>query len=101
MPGIFILILLAAIAFAVMRAVNQYRKPRVHDDGGKVLVPDFGAGAGRITAAVIGGFVLLILLAVSFRTVPVGHALVIFNVLTHGFRTARQGVTFVPPFIAN
>jgi hypothetical protein len=98
---ILILVVLGAVAFAVWRAVTQARGGRVHDAGGRVLTADFGGGSARAAGLVVGAVVTFILLAISFRTVPVGHALVIFNVLSHGFRIARQGVTFVPPFISN
>jgi len=100
MPGILFVVILGAIGFAVYRAVTQ-GKPRVHDAGGRVLTADFGGHAGRAMVALVAGILVLILILTSVRTVPVGHALVIFNVLTHGFRTADQGVTFVPPFISN
>src|SRR5438477_3850607 len=100
MPGILILIIVGAVGYAVWRAINQARSPHVHDSGGKVLTADFGANTGRTAAILVAGFLVLVLVATSVRTVPVGHALVIFNVLTHGFRTADQGVTFVAPFIS-
>ena len=37
--------------------------------------------------------------ATSFRVVPVGHALVIFNTVTKSFQLATQGFAFVAPFI--
>lgn len=46
-------------------------------------------------------FLFIILLAASIRVVPVGHALVKFNVLTKRFSYAREGITFVPPFLFN
>ena len=42
----------------------------------------------------------MLILATSFRVVPVGHALVIFNTVSKSFRLGRQGITFVPPFIS-
>jgi regulator of protease activity HflC (stomatin/prohibitin superfamily) len=53
------------------------------------------------TAGIVGGsIVVLLLLLTSFRVVPVGHALVIFNTVTKSFRLGRQGITFVAPFIS-
>jgi len=55
---------------------------------------------GRI-GAIVGLLVLLFALMVSsIRVVPVGHALVIFNTITKGFRLSQQGVTFVFPVIS-
>src|SRR5689334_10928604 len=98
---ILILLVLGGVGYAVWRALKGRSGARVHDTGGRVLTPNFGGNAVPAAGVLIGGVVAIILIASSFRSVPVGHALVIFNVLTHGFRTARQGVTFVPPFVSN
>ncbi len=45
--------------------------------------------------------VILLLLVTSVRMVPVGHAMVKFNVLTKTFSAVGEGITFVPPFIYN
>lgn len=50
--------------------------------------------------AIIAVFLAIIFLA-SIRSVPVGHMMVKFNVITKKFSTAREGITFVPPFIYN
>ena len=42
---------------------------------------------------------ILLLIFFSIRIVPVGHAMVKFNVLTKRFSLSREGVTFVPPVI--
>jgi regulator of protease activity HflC (stomatin/prohibitin superfamily) len=53
-------------------------------------------------ALIAGSAVIaLILLGTTFRVVPVGHGLVVFNTLTRGFSLAREGITFVPPLVSN
>jgi regulator of protease activity HflC (stomatin/prohibitin superfamily) len=55
---------------------------------------------GRMALSVVGLLALLALMVTSVRVVPVGHALVIFNTITKGFRLSRQGVTVVWPVIS-
>ena len=55
---------------------------------------------GRVAVSVVGLLALLALMVTSVRVVPVGHALVIFNTITKGFRLSRQGVTVVWPAIS-
>jgi hypothetical protein len=56
-----------------------------------------GAGARRQRRRLR---LLLGVLVTSVRVVSVGHALVIFNTVTKGFRLSSQGVTFVWPVIS-
>jgi regulator of protease activity HflC (stomatin/prohibitin superfamily) len=97
--GAFLFILLIVIAGVVLsRVIASRRAVHVHDSDGRRVLPD-SLDAARILGLVVVPVVLLILLASSFRVVPVGHGLVIFNTITKGFRLARQGITFVPPLI--
>src|SRR5437867_2222733 len=97
---IFAVVLVAIIVSAVARLVMR-RRGRVEvldGEGRRRFNPgrvDFRALAPY--AALAG---VLLLMIASVRAVPVGHALVIFNTVTRGFRLARQGITFVPPLIA-
>src|SRR5262245_49472858 len=98
--GAFFFVLLMVIAGVVIsRFIASRRSAHVHDGDGRRVVPD-SLDVARMLALVVVPLVLAIVAASSFRVVPVGHGLVIFNTLTKGFRLARQGITFVPPFIS-
>jgi prohibitin 2 len=101
MLGIFILFLLLVGGGVAARYYFYSRsRPRVHDEEGHRITPGAANDAAR-TAALIGGVVVVVLLLLtSFRVVPVGHSLVIFNTVTKSFRLGRQGITFVAPFIS-
>jgi regulator of protease activity HflC (stomatin/prohibitin superfamily) len=94
---LFMLVILA-VAFAVWRFVTR-RAVHVHDGEGRHLFADAADGA-RLIGIVGGALVLMLIVATSIRVVPVGHGLVVFNTLTKSFRLARQGITFVPPFVS-
>ena len=98
--GAFFFILLIVITGVVLsRVIASRRALHVHDSDGRRVLPD-SLDAARVLGLVVVPLVLLILAASSFRVVPVGHGLVIFNTITKGFRFARQGITFVPPLIS-
>jgi len=98
MAGFVLFFLLVAVASVVYRVLSRRGGLRVHDSDGRRI--DTGGGdVARIAALVAVPLIALILFASSFRVVPVGHALVIFNTLTKGFRLGHQGITFVPPFV--
>src|SRR5258706_9789574 len=100
MAGFVMFLFFAVIAASVWRALASRHRPQVHDaEGHRVFPAAVGADAGRWLAAIAVPFVLLLVLGSSFRVVPVGHALVIFNTVTRSFRVAPQGITFVAPFI--
>ncbi len=101
MPGLLLLVVLLIGGYSVWRAIGRRQGARVHDAEGRILTADFGNHAARTAMFVVPLLVLSLGLLASVRVVPVGHALVIFNTVTRGFRTARQGVTFVPPFICS
>jgi hypothetical protein len=101
MSGILAAIGVMALVALVLVRLMLRRRGRVEvldAEGRRRLVPPRINAGGFAPCAVIAGIVLLMM--VSVRVVPVGHALVIFNTISKGFRLARQGVTFVPPFIA-
>ena len=94
----FLFILIAGlIAWSLLA---RRRAVRVHDSEGRRLFPDARGDAARVLGFILVPLIVLLLAATSFRVVPVGHALVIFNTVTRGFRLASQGITFVPPFIS-
>lgn len=100
MAGLLVVLLLMA-GIAVWRARARSGGAQVHDASGRPMVDLGSVGAlSRLLAGVVLPLVLVVLLATSIRVVPVGHALVVFNTVTRGFRLAEQGVTFVPPFIS-
>ena len=97
MGGLFIVLVLAVGALAAWGQLSR-RVARVHDASGHSVGT---AEAGRIALIAGSAVIALILLGTTFRVVPVGHGLVVFNTLTRGFWLARAGITFVPPFVSN
>ena len=100
MPGLFILMLLAFAAFTAWRFVAQRSGATVHDSGGHRIGGDSPLAGGRTIGILLAGGALLAVLLSSVRVVPVGHALVVFNTVTHAFSLSRQGVTFVMPLVS-
>lgn len=100
MFGILFLFLLIVVGVIVTRYYFFSRsRARVHDPEGRPITSGAATEAVRTAGIVGGGIVVLLLLLTSFRVVPVGHGLVIFNTVTKSFRLGRQGITFVAPFI--
>lgn len=104
MSGLLIFILLGALflallVFLIMKQVS-WRSLQVLDREGRRMLPAHLANRARLVATAVVLALALVLLASSVRLVPVGHALVIFNTVTKGFRVGRQGVALVPPLIA-
>jgi regulator of protease activity HflC (stomatin/prohibitin superfamily) len=101
MAGLFFfLILVAGLITAASFLVRRGGAMRVHDATGRTIGIGPAAGLGRVLLLAVGGFFLLVVLLTTIRVVPVGHALVIFNTVTKDFTVARQGITFVPPFVS-
>ena len=101
MVGILFLFLLIVGGVVAARYYFFSRsRAQVHDPDGHRITPGAAADTARTVAVVGGSIVVLLLLLTSFRVVPVGHALVIFNTVTKSFRLGRQGITFVAPFIS-
>lgn len=98
MAGFVVFAFLVVIALAGWRMMSR-RGLQVHDAGGRRVFPE--GDALRLVALIAAPILLVIIVASSVRVVPVGHALVIFNTVTRGFRVARQGITFVPPLISS
>src|SRR5213593_4082296 len=98
MSGFLILAIALAVvaALAASRVLSRRRGFEVRHPDGRRLP---GPGLARVLPIAIVVFLVLALAVSSVRVVPVGHALVVFNTVTKGFRLARQGVTFVVPFI--
>ena len=101
MPGfVMVFIVLIVVALVVLsRVITRARRIQVLDSEGRRLpgpLPGFGKWL-----PVAGIIVLLALFAVaSVRVVPVGESLVVFNTATKTFRLARQGITFITPFVS-
>ncbi len=96
MGGLVIVLVLAVGALVAWGQLSR-RTARVHDASGHSVG---GAEAGR-TALIAAGLVLVLLsLGTTFRVVPVGHGLVVFNTLSKQFSLATEGITFVPPFVS-
>jgi len=98
MQAILIIVVLAVLAFVAARLLAKRRGFEVRDaDGRRLGAP--GMNIARIAPIVLAAIIVMVLIPASVRVVPVGHALVIFNTLTKGFRLGHQGITFVPPFV--
>jgi len=100
MAGLFFFLFFLVVALILWRVLSRRGSVHVHDNEGRRLPATSPGDVARMIGVVAGPLVLLIVLATSFRVVPVGHALVIFNTVTKTFRLGRQGITFVPPFIS-
>jgi prohibitin 2 len=96
MGGLIFIFLLIAAGAVLWRVLS--RRSHVHAEGESMFSDP--ANALRLVIGLVVAFVFVIAFATSIRVVPVGHALVIFNTITRSFRLARQGITFVPPFIS-
>jgi prohibitin 2 len=99
MAGLMVLLVIAALLVAGSFLARR-GGVRVHDLSGRPVGLAPPPAFTRTLAAGLGGLFILVLLATTIRVVPVGHALVIFNTVTKGFRLAEQGITFVPPFVS-
>jgi regulator of protease activity HflC (stomatin/prohibitin superfamily) len=87
------------LALAALWFLARYRRVEVlSGDGRRAPAPSPPRGP---LAAIALLLLLALLVPLSVRTVPVGHALVIFNTVTKSFRLASQGVTFVIPLISS
>ncbi len=94
---IVIAIIIAVIAYWIYRTSS---KVVLTERGGEIItVRKFNATIPAVVL-IIGG-IIAALAVTSFRYVPVGHAMVKFNVLTKRFSYVGEGLTFVPPFIYN
>jgi regulator of protease activity HflC (stomatin/prohibitin superfamily) len=93
----FVIFLVVAIPVLVILARQIRRSFDVRDAEGRRLRSGM---PGRVGLVVVLLIALLVLMVGSIRVVPVGHALVIFNTITTGFRLSSQGVTFVWPVIS-
>ncbi len=92
-----IVVLAAAVAFIYYLLKRSSRVVITEKDGEVVTVRKIGFSVQLVLAIV--GVILLLIAVISVRVVPVGHAMVKFNVLTKRFSVAGEGLTFVPPVI--
>ena len=95
-----LIVVVVVVAFLFARIAMQRRNFEVRDADGRRL-PAPMPNLARLVG--IGAALLLVFVAIaaSVRVVPVGEGLVIFNTVTRSLRLARQGVTFVAPFISS
>ncbi len=100
MPGFLILVALVFAAFAAWRYFAGRSGATVHGAGGGRFGSDSPLAALGTVGGILVAIVLIGLVATSVRVVPVGHALVVFNTVTKNFRLARQGITFLTPFVS-
>jgi regulator of protease activity HflC (stomatin/prohibitin superfamily) len=93
-------ILALIVIFVVVTMIYRIAvRTRVREGrGGEILsIPRVSLGAAIPIALV--GLLVLLLVPPSVRVVPVGHCLVVFNVLTKQFRVARQGFNIILPYV--
>lgn len=98
MGVLIFLIILAVAIFIFQKSVQKYV---VVEKGGEVrTVRKLSLPIYKLIVILIF-LLILAFIAVSIRYVPVGHAMVKFNIVTKKFSIAREGVTLVPPIIYN
>jgi len=96
MLGIIILVAILAIAFFLWR---KSQKVVVIERGGELkTVRKFDFKPYFVWPSAVA-ILILFILAISIRTVSVGHAMVKFNVITKRFSVAHEGITLVLPFV--
>jgi len=100
MAGLFFFLILIAGLVAAGSFLARRGAMRVHDSSGRSVAFGPPGSYVRTIALAFAGLVLILMLLTTIRVVPVGHALVIFNTVTKDFNVARQGITFVPPFVS-
>ena len=93
----FVLFLVIAIPVVVILIRRVRRALDVRDAEGRRIRSGMPL---RLAVSVALLLALFVMMVTSVRVVPVGHALVIFNTVTKGFRLSRQGVTVVWPVIS-
>jgi regulator of protease activity HflC (stomatin/prohibitin superfamily) len=94
--GLFVVLVLAVAALVVWGQLSK-RIARVHDASGRSVG---GVEAGRAVVVAAAIVLALVVLGTTFRVVPVGHGLVVFNTLSKRFALATEGITFVPPMVS-
>ncbi len=102
MPLLYLILLIIVLYFVVailLEIIRKGKKGKVEIiRNGKPL--KIGGGlSGKTSILVVIIVLVLLFIAVSIRTVPVGHAMVKFNILTKRFSVAGEGITLVPPII--
>ncbi|MCI0567416.1 MAG: prohibitin family protein [Acidobacteria bacterium] len=99
MPGLLMALVAAIVVAVILGRFLTRRGVTVLGPDGRRRLPGAG-GLGGYLGLALTLLLLLILIPASIRVVPVGHALVVFNTVTRSLRLAGQGVTLIPPFIA-
>ena len=100
MAGLLFFLILVGGLVTLASFLSRRGGMRVHDSEGHTIALGPPPGFARAIGIAFAAFLVLILVLTTIRVVPVGHALVIFNTVTKGFTVSQQGITFVPPFIA-
>lgn len=94
----FILVLIVLGVFALLISRFAVRRQTREGRGGEVFAVPTISVAKALPIAVAGLF-LLFIVPPSIKIVPVGHCLVVFNILTKQFSVARQGFNIIAPYI--
>ena len=93
---VLFVIVLAAIALAIWRfATRVTLKEGVR---GEIFTRTRVSWLRALPILAVGIFTLIVVPA-SIRVIPVGHTLVIFNILNKNYRVATEGINFVLPLI--
>ncbi len=95
MPGLILfIVILLIIAIPLLRG---NRKIVVIENGKRVNLQK--SMTPKTTAIIAIILIIAAFVAVSIRVIPVGHAMVKFNIITKKFSVSHEGITLVPPFI--
>jgi prohibitin 2 len=91
----FLIVVLAALGYWIYKTMTRVV---VSDRNGTVVsVRRFGFTPKIL--GMIAGVVLILFIVTSIRVIPVGYAMVRFNILNKHLTSLREGVVFIPPII--
>lgn len=92
---LFFLLILAIIAFLLLRYGVSTQIAKRGDEIFKMRRISYH----KVVLIIIGAILFIILVPASIRVVPVGKALVIFNVINKRYYVSREGINYIPPII--
>ncbi len=95
MGFLFFLLILAIIAFLLLRYGFSTQIAKRGDEIFKMRRISYH----KVVLIIIGAILFIILVPASIRIVPVGKALVIFNVINKRYYVSREGINYIPPII--
>ena len=90
------LLLLLGLGFVIWRWGTRIV---VTEERGELVARRRLAFSAKLLVAVAGIVLVLIVFFSSVKVVPVGHAMIKFNVLSKSYEVSGEGITVLPPFI--